>query len=438
MDRTLRAIAGLLLTAAAFGGQAACAESAALVEGLRLEQQERLEAAIDAYRQAADEATDFSQRATAQWKAALLQLKLSRRAEAAALFDQIAAAPRPNPYAAAALESSARIRYELGDLAGAENSFGRVVSEHPGSPQAHRAAYWLALLCAEDNRAEECVAHADALLATLAHERGDQQRGAQERVEADEAVEDRAAEALYANTLALKCRTLAAGRRWDEVAATLTDHGSGIDNETAAELAYWQAEAAYRTGDFEEAAERFERIEAELSSVADRVRDVVRLRLGQLAARRQRWTRALEHAEAIDAAGFELSPELHYLRGRALAGRGQFPAARRAYSKVLTDPRSKNQTIAAMAQWMIGETFFHQRDMQRARQELRRVIDEHDHLEWQARAALEIGKTHEIEGDWRRASGVYEDAAERWPGSPIEEQLRGRMAHTRDRVARRK
>ncbi|MEM9351615.1 MAG: tetratricopeptide repeat protein [Planctomycetota bacterium] len=434
MKQPARAIAGLLLVAAGFVALPARADSeAALVEGLRLEQQERLEAAIDAYRQAAEEATNFNERATAQWRAALLQLRLSRRAEAAVLFDQIAAAPRPNPYAAAALESSARIRYELGDLAGAEDSFGRVRSEHAGSPQALRAAYWLALVCAEDNRAEECVAHADALLTTLG-----QARAGEDEDGLDEIAVDSADEALYANTLALMCRTLAGMGRWREIGATLAGHRTGIDNETAAELAYWGAEAAYRTGDFDEAAERFRRIEAELSSVADRVRSVVLLRLGQLAARRQQWTRALEYVEAVEADGFELSPELRYLRGRARAGRGEFPAARDAYRRVLSEPQAEGQPIAAMAQWMIGETFFHQRDFERARLELRRVIDEHDQPEWQARAALEIGKTHEMAGDWARASVVYDEAIERWPGSPVEEQLRGRVSHTRDRVARRK
>ena len=122
-----------------------------------------------------------------------------------------------------------------------------------------------------------------------------------------------------------------------------------------------------------------------------------------------------------------LSPELHYLRGRALAGRGEFPAAREQYRRVLQEPKAEGTEIAAMAQWMIGETFFHQRDFEKARAELARVIDEHHQPEWQARAALEIGKCHELEGAWGEAAGVYRVAAARWPGSPVEAQLRGRL-----------
>ncbi|NOY30298.1 MAG: tetratricopeptide repeat protein [Planctomycetes bacterium] len=94
---------------------------------------------------------------------------------------------------------------------------------------------------------------------------------------------------------------------------------------------------------------------------------------------------------------FPLQYEVDYLRGRAHAGLGEMPLARRDYQRVLSREAAKKTTTATMAQWMIGETFFQQNDYPRARLAYRKVIDKHTHPEWQAKAALQAEKCMELE-----------------------------------------
>ena len=115
---------------------------------------------------------------------------------------------------------------------------------------------------------------------------------------------------------------------------------------------------------------------------------MVPLRRAQLAARRQQWTKCLNFVEELNQRhpDFELAYEADYLRGRALAGRGQMSAARESYQRVLNNPNAQQTETAAMAQWMIGETYFHQYDLPRAREVYLKVIEQHPKPEWQARA----------------------------------------------------
>jgi len=82
---------------------------------------------------------------------------------------------------------------------------------------------------------------------------------------------------------------------------------------------------------------------------------------------------------------------------------------------------------AAKAQWMIGESFFHQRDLGRARTAYLQVLENHNWPHWQARAALQAGKCWELEGDWQEAQALYKTALRRWPGAAPQGQLRARL-----------
>jgi cellulose synthase operon protein C len=80
-----------------------------------------------------------------------------------------------------------------------------------------------------------------------------------------------------------------------------------------------------------------------------------------------------------------------------------------------------------MAQWMIGETYFHQRDYEQARLAYERVIERHNISEWQARAALQAGKCAELSGNWQQATKYYEDALDRWRDTQSGKELEARL-----------
>ena len=83
---------------------------------------------------------------------------------------------------------------------------------------------------------------------------------------------------------------------------------------------------------------------------------------------------------------------------------------------------------------MIGETYFHQNNLEKARRAYRRVIDEHSHPAWQARAALQIGKCWELEARWDDARQVYAaaltptDDSQSPPDEKLAQQLAARLA----------
>ena len=61
-----------------------------------------------------------------------------------------------------------------------------------------------------------------------------------------------------------------------------------------------------------------------------------------------------------------------------------------------------------MAQWMIGETFFHQKNYEAALREYLRVEILYDYPDWQAAALLQAGKCQEQLGQWQQAAELYE------------------------------
>ena len=88
-----------------------------------------------------------------------------------------------------------------------------------------------------------------------------------------------------------------------------------------------------------------------------------------------------------------------------------------------------------MAQWMIGETYFHQRNYELARVAYARVIERHNFPEWQARAALQAGKCAELGDQWEDATKYYADALERWRETRAGRELNARLRWVEEQVA---
>lgn len=208
-----------------------------------------------------------------------------------------------------------------------------------------------------------------------------------------------------------------ADENWTAAAVALDElRAASPGDPLLAQAEFWRAEIAYRHGDDELARELFAQVALRTAGLDEDWTALAPLRLAQLEAARQRWNEALLALDwlAWRRPEFPLAFEADYLRGRALAGRGEFTAARTAYCRVLDRPAAVGTETAAMAQWMIGETFFHQRAYAEARTAYQKVIDQHARPEWQARAALQLGKCWELDGRWQNAAAVYADASQRF------------------------
>ena len=83
--------------------------------------------------------------------------------------------------------------------------------------------------------------------------------------------------------------------------------------------------------------------------------------------------------------------EVDYLLGRCLQSRAacDFDAARAAYRRAIDSPVGGRTETAALAQWMTGETFFHQRRYDDTIAAYDRVVRLFDWPRWQALALLQ-------------------------------------------------
>jgi TolA-binding protein len=150
----------------------------------------------------------------------------------------------------------------------------------------------------------------------------------------------------------------------------------------------------------------------------------------------KRWKDALAEATAAGAelkTGDTASAELDYASGQALLGMGRLDDARSAFRKVVETRRTGE--LAAQAQLMLGETFFHQDQFREALREFLRVDILYKAPRWQAAALLEAGKVYERLDQWADAAEIYERLLERFPNEPTAEDARKRRDETRRRAA---
>ena len=87
-----------------------------------------------------------------------------------------------------------------------------------------------------------------------------------------------------------------------------------------------------------------------------------------------------------------------------------------------------------MAQWMIGETHFHQKDYQAAVAAYLRVHILFAYPRWQAASLLQAGKCQELLREFDKARSLYEEALDELPESPFHAELRTRLSALQQRL----
>jgi TolA-binding protein len=156
---------------------------------------------------------------------------------------------------------------------------------------------------------------------------------------------------------------------------------------------------------------------------------MIPLRRAQVLAQQNQWNDAYAMAAKIAAEfpGFQQQYEVDYLLGRCLANQADFDAARQAYNRVIRSPAGAKTETAAMAQWMIGETFFHQKNYETALREYSRLAILYDYPTWQAGALLQAGKCHELLGEAKEAAELYRRIVKDYPHTTFAEQAAQRL-----------
>jgi len=207
-------------------------------------------------------------------------------------------------------------------------------------------------------------------------------------------------------------------------------------SELAEAAAFWSAEAYYHLEQFELAEVMLRRQIDVTFDEGSEIQAMIPLRLAQCAVHRQQWQDALELARRISeiAPMFSLQFEVDYLMGRCLTSQARFAMARQSFRRVVNSASARGTETAAMAQWMIGETYFHQSNYDDAIRAYYRVDALYDIPHWSAAALLQAAKCHELNGQGREAQQLYGQLQSEFPQTPfaVEAAKRLRVA-TRNR-----
>jgi len=301
--------------------------------------------------------------------------------------------------------------------------YERLIKQYPTSADIDQAIYRLALVKSGDKRPDE----AKVLLERIHMEF----RGSKFWAEATRRLGDRAladqefalAEKLAAELIerrpdgqtlaaALYVQAAALGRqgRWAD-AAPLLERAKKAEPASPHALAARRllAEAIYKQGNHTQTVHELTRLAAEEPASGRTWIGVITLRRAQSLAQLHRWDEALEAVNSIKTADpdFDEQHEADYLAGRCLAAKANLEGAREAYARVIASPKAAKSETAAMAQWMIGESYFHQEKYREALAEYLRVEILYAYPQWQAAALLQAGKCQEALGQWSDASGTY-------------------------------
>ena len=226
-------------------------------------------------------------------------------------------------------------------------------------------------------------------------------------------------------------RTQAELKNWADAVVTLDRLLSDFpDNPYRREARYLRAESALRNGNVSAAEKEFGALLAEPPAAADPkgLIPAVRLKRIQCWIALKRWKDALEGARAEKrerTAGDPTLAELDYVMGQALLGLGQLEKARAAFQAVI-DVRKEGE-LAAQAQLMRGETYFHQEQFHEALRDFLKVDILHDSPRWQAAALLEAGKVYERLDQWADAAETYERLLSKFATEPSAAEARRRL-----------
>jgi cellulose synthase operon protein C len=254
----------------------------------------------------------------------------------------------------------------------------------------------------------------------------------------EELIAAKPADDILQHALYLEGQLAAAAEKWDRVATVMAqlahDHP---DSPLRLPAEYWVAEAAYRQNRFDEAGKRFAALGDQIGGRKEKWLAMIPLRQAQVLAQQKRWADALAIAERIEAEWPDFSEqyEVDYLLGRAAAAQADFEAARKRYLKVVRSAVGGKTETAAMAQWMIGESYFHQENYEAAVREYLRVEILYPYPRWQAAALLQAGKCQETLGRWKDAAELYARLIKVYSNTEFTEEATRRLHDVETRTA---
>ena len=346
-----------------------------------------------------------------------------------------------------AMLGAARMYRELEQHQQAVTTLRRLLAEHDDFRQRDVALYELAWELLESDRLEESDtvfrqlvdAHqespfwADAAY-RLAERAIQRKQPAEARELAEQLLGTNVEPGIRMHALYLSGQLAAQEQRWQDALEAMTR----VVNEFPAgslqtPAAFWLAEAQYRLGHYDSAARGFADLQKQTRGRRDAWMGTIPLRRAQLLAQEKKWDEAARLARGIAERypNFQRLHEADYLLGRYWAAQAKFDRARDAYRRVIRSAMGRGTELAAMAQWMIGETLLIQKRYVDALKAYHRVETLHAHPRWQAAALLQAGKCRELQQEWGAAAKLYQQLLRDFAETTFADSARPRLEHAR-------
>ena len=355
------------------------------------------------------------------------------------------------PQAVTSLMDAAGLHVRLSQFVEADALYARVAEQHPQAPQRYTALYLRAWVLIDLDRATEAEKlfrqinqkqkdspywfDATYRLAERAMERRDFDRT--QRL-AGEIIDVGGTDDMLCHTLFLQGQVAAMREHWDQVTGPmrrLADEFS--DHVLELPARYWIAEAAYRLENYEQADTLFSDLEKRTPDANSKWVAMIPLRRAQMMAHTRDWQSAqklvCDLAERFPE--FQQIYEADYLLGRCLAAQARFTEARSAYRRVTASQAGGKTETAAMAQWMIGESYFHQKQYDEAIRAYFRVEILYDYPKWRAAGLLQSAKCYELKKQWKKAEILYARLLKQYPDTEFTEEAARCMHSANTRAA---
>ena len=377
-----------------------------------------------------------------------------RTDEALAGYRRLIATPDAAEYRANAFFDAAELIESQGDRAAALLMLNRLTEEYPGFEEIDAALYRQAWLLhdlqrpieanrvfqriSDQHRSSQYWADATYRLAENAvrdRRPADAERLLAHLVEASETGPD-----ILAHTLYLQGQLAASAGRWDQIAAPLERLlAMAPDSPLRLPAEYWLAEARFQQRQWDRAAESYSRLDDAIRTHREPWMAMIPLRRAQILVEQQQWDKAYELARSIaqQYPGFRQQYEADYVVGRCLAMKARFDEARQWYERVVRSAEGGQTETAAKAQWMIGESYLHQKDYAQAIHAYQRVENLFECPRWQAAALLQAGKCYELQGESEEAALAFARIVRVYPDTSYVREASQRLRSHRPEAGQR-
>lgn len=388
---------------------------------------------------------------TALIRGQILQ-KLGKADQALPMYDLIITKYSNAREAPEALWAAGRLRDSLGHHQEATALYQRLLDMHPKFAERDAVLYKLAWALHDQGKPRESAAVFDRLrkefpesrywgdatfrLAQWAFDAKDYAR-VDELVHALLSSQAESAIRVRESAFYLQGQAAAAQEKWGLAREGFESLLKNYPQSSLTLLAeYGVAEALFRQGDYAAAAVRLEKLVDAGRDRNDAWLAVAHLRLAQALVLEKKWDEAYAVASQIEKQfpGFQEQYEVDYVIGRYLANKADFEEARQAYQKVINSPSGAKTETAAKAQFMIAETFFHQKDYDEAKRQYLRLEILYAYPTWQAAAMLQAAKSHEQLGEWKEAAEAYAKLLQTYPQTEFAKEATGRLRAAQQRL----